>query len=83
MNKSTNKTRLLFVYKLLLHEDRPISISEIQSKLYHYCDITVDRKTLYDDLNIITQFENLQYLPSRGYKIIKGDENNEMSELQE
>ena len=82
MNKSTNKIRLLFVYKLLLREDRPMSINEIQSKLYHYCDITADRKTLYDDFNIITQFENLQYLPSRGYKIIKGDENNEMSELQ-
>ena len=83
MNKSTNKIRLLFVYKLLIQEDRPIAISEIQSKLYHYCDITADRKTLYDDFNIITQFENLQYLPSLGYKIIKGDENNEMSELQE
>ena len=82
MNKSTNKIRLLFVYKLLIQKDRPIAISEIQSKLYHYCDITADRKTLYDDFNIITQFENLQYLPSRGYKIIKGDENNEMSELQ-
>ena len=74
MNKSTNKTRLLFVYKLLLREDRPMSINEIQSKLYHYCDITTDRKTLYDDLNIITQFENLQYLPNEGYKIIKGDD---------
>ena len=74
MNKSTNKIRLLFVYKLLIQKDRPISISEIQSKLYHYCDITVDRKTLYDDFNIITQFENLQYLPNEGYKIIKGDD---------
>ena len=82
MNKSTNKTRLLFVYKLLIQKDRPIAISEIQSKLYHYCDIIADRKTLYDDFNIITQFENLQYLPKQGYKIIKGDENNAMSELQ-
>lgn len=82
MNKSTNKIRLLFVYKLLIQKDRPIAISEIQSKLYHYCDITADRKTLYDDFNIITQFENLQYLPKQGYKIIKGDENNAMSELQ-
>lgn len=83
MNKSTNKIRLLFVYKLLIQKDRPIAISEIQSKLYHYCDITADRKALYDDFNIITQFENLQYLPKQGYKIIKGDENNAMSELQE
>lgn len=71
MNNHDNKTRLLYVYKTLLFADKPMSMCEIKSKLYRDCDITANRKTLYDDLNTITLFENLQYFPKQSYMIVK------------
>lgn len=55
-SKADTKRRILAVYKIL-KVNNMLTLREIKSRLSSYYQIDVSRKTLYDDLNAITEFD--------------------------
>lgn len=74
---SDTKFRILALERVLMDARKPMLCTEIQAKLYNRYHITVALKTLYDDIAVITAFENVQYKHRVGYWIEKAGENNE------
>ena len=55
-SKADTKRRILAVYRIL-KVNNMLTLREIKSRLSSYYRIDVSRKTLYDDLNTITEFD--------------------------
>ena len=55
-SKADTKRRILAVYRIL-KVNNMLTLREIKSRLSSYYRIDVSRKTLYDDLNAITEFD--------------------------
>ena len=56
MSKADTKRRILAVYRIL-KVNNMLTLREIKSRLSSYYQIDASRKTLYDDLNAITEFD--------------------------
>jgi hypothetical protein len=69
VTKSDTKLRILAVNKLLHEYPNGLSIKEILDKLHNIYNISADRKSIYDNLNTITYFCNLQITKEHKYKI--------------
>ena len=67
--KSDTKVRILAVNKLLHEYPNGLSIKEILDKLHNIYNISANRKTIYDDLNAITYYCDLQITKEHKYKI--------------
>ena len=73
MKTDNIKIRILALENILKNHPSGLTIKQIKSILYMQYGISVDRKTLYDDLAAITRFYNLQVLGASNktaYKII-------------
>ena len=58
MNKSKADTkRRILAIRRILQVNNMLTLREIKSRLSSYYQIDVSRKTLYDDLNTITEFD--------------------------
>ena len=68
---SDTKARILAVERILKSATKPLLCPEIQDILYSKYNIEVERKTLLDDLNVLTLFYNVVYKHKIGYYIEK------------
>ena len=68
---SDTKARILAVERILKSATKPLLYPEIQDILYSKYNILVERKTLLDDLNVLTLFYNVVYKHKIGYYIEK------------
>ncbi len=58
MNKSKADTkRRILAIRRILQVNYMLTLQEIKNRLSSYYQIDVSRKTLYDDLNTITEFD--------------------------
>lgn len=71
------KKRILALERILLEAESPMYCNEIIYELRKRYQISVDRKTLYDDIAVMTIFVNVQHKRKVGYWIEKVGENNE------
>lgn len=60
MKTSDTKIRLLAVEKFLKDNPQGVTIKQILSYLEYQFNITADRKSIYDDINVLTLFHNIQ-----------------------
>lgn len=63
-NKDLTKYRVLILERLF-YEMRELTIKQIQNILEKRYDITANKKTLYDDIAVLTRFENIQIIRKR------------------
>ena len=65
------KVRILAVERIMKEATKPLLCPEIQDILYLKYNIEVERKTLLDDLKVLTLFYNIVYKHKIGYYIEK------------
>ena len=64
------KARILAVERIL--SERPKTATEIIHCLENRYNITANRKSIYDDIAVLTSFMNIQYINKAGYYVVKG-----------
>lgn len=71
MAKDTMKIRLLVVYRMLM-EGKKITVRQIMRRLEDRYDISVDRKTIYDDIREIDRLVPVEVIPgcNGGYRLM-------------
>lgn len=74
---SDTKVRILALERILMGAQKPLKSDEIIDKLNKRYHISANRKTIYDDIAVLTAFENVQYKHRVGYWIEKAGEKNE------
>lgn len=79
-----NKLRILYLARLLYQgsdQDHPLSVEDIQAQLQQL-DITVERKTVYDDLELLRQFGmDIVYVRGKRHCYYLGQRQFELPEL--
>ena len=75
MSKKGNdtKVRILALERILMGAKKPLKCDEIIDRLYKRYHISANRKTIYDDIAVLTAFENVQYKHRVGYWAEKGE----------
>ena len=74
---SDTKARILALERILMGAQKPLKCDEIIEKFNKQYNISANRKTIYDDIAVLTAFENVQYKHRVGYWIEKAGEKNE------
>ena len=69
MKTSDLKIRLIAVEKLLRDNPKGLTVKQILSYLELQFNITAERKTIYDDINVLTLLYDIQKI-QKGHKII-------------
>lgn len=62
MKTSDTKIRLLAVEKFLKDNPQGVTMKQILSYLEYQFHITADRKSIYDDIRVLTLFHNIQMI---------------------
>ena len=70
---SDTKARILALERILMGAQKPLKCDEIIDRLYKQYHISANRKTIYDDIAVLTAFENVQYKHRVGYWAEKGE----------
>ena len=78
MNKKGNdtKARILALERILMAAEKPLKCNEIIDKLYKQYHISANRKTIYDDIAVLTCFKKVKHWKRDGYWVEKEGENN-------
>lgn len=67
------KVRILALERILMGARKPLKCDEIIDSLFKRYNISANRKTIYDDIAVLTAFENVQYKHRVGYWTEKGE----------
>lgn len=65
MKTSNTKIRLLAVEKFLMDNPQGVTMKQILSYLEYQFHITADRKSIYDDIRVLTLFHNIQMIKKK------------------
>ena len=81
MSKKGNdtKARILALERILMGANKPLKCNEIIDRLYKQYHISANRKTIYDDIAVLTCFEKVKHWRHGGYWVEKEGENNAKS----
>ena len=70
---SDTKVRILALERILMGARKPLKCDEIIEKLNKRYHISANRKTIYDDIAVLTCFEKVKYWRHGGYWVEKGE----------
>ena len=75
MSKKGNdtKARILALERILMGAKKPLKCDEIIEKLNKQYNISANRKTIYDDIAVLTCFVNVKHWRHGGYWAEKGE----------
>ena len=75
MSKKGNdtKARILALERILMGAQKPLKCDEIIDRLYKRYNISANRKTIYDDIAVLTCFVNVKHWRHGGYWVEKGE----------
>ena len=76
---SDTKARILALERILMGAKKPLKCDEIIEKLNKQYNISANRKTIYDDIAVLTCFVNVKHWRPDGYWAEKEGENNAKS----
>ena len=81
MSKKGNdtKVRILALERILTGAKKSLKCDEIIEKLNKQYHISANRKTIYDDIAVLTCFEKIKHWRHGGYWVEKEGENNAKS----
>ena len=75
MSKKGNdtKSRILALERILMGAKKPLKSDEIIDRLYKQYHISANRKTIYDDIAVLTCSVNVKHWRHDGYWAEKGE----------
>ena len=76
---SDTKVRILALERILMGARKPLKCDEIIDRLYKRYHISTNRKTIYDDIAVLTCFEKVKHWRHGGDWVEKEGENNAKS----
>ena len=72
---SDTKVRILALERILMGAQKPLKCSEIIDKLNKQYHISANRKTIYDDIAVLTCFVNVKHWRHEGIGLRKENGN--------
>ena len=70
---SDTKARILALERILMGAQKPLKCDEIIDRLFKQYHISANRKTIYDDIAVLTCFVNVKHWRHDGYWAEKGE----------
>ena len=70
---SDTKARILALERILMGAKKPLKCDEIIDRLFKQYHISANRKTIYDDIAVLTCFVNVKHWRHDGDWVEKGE----------